>query len=99
MSNYSSKDPSEIIFYGLNFGQLLSEGETITAATVACEAALGVDAAAATMPSGAVGINGSVVRSLIGGGVHGVTYKVSFEVDTSSGQKLKDHGIFDVRKS
>jgi hypothetical protein len=98
MSNYSSKDPSEIIFYGLNFGLLLSEGETITAATVACIAVLGTDAAAASMPTGSVGINGSVVRSLIGGGVHGVTYKVTFSVDTSSGQKLKDFGTFDVRK-
>jgi len=98
MSNYSSKDPSEIIFYGLNFGELLSDGETITTATVACEAILGADAGASTMPSGTVGINGSVVRSLISGGVHGVTYKVSFVVNTSSGQKLKDFGTFDVRK-
>ena len=98
MANYSTKDPAEIIFYGLNFGEMLSEGETITSATVACTTLIGTDASASAMPTGSVGINGTVVRSLVTGGVHGVTYKVTFTINTSSGQKLKDFGTFDVRK-
>jgi hypothetical protein len=98
MLNYSSKDPVEVIFYGFNFANLLSTGETITSASVACQAVVGADASANTMPTGAVQINGTVVRSLIGGGVHGVTYKVSFTAVTSAGQTLKDSGVFDVRK-
>ena len=85
--NFTDKDPDETIRLGVDFANLLADGETISTATVSIRTAYGVDTGT-DMLSASETIDGSVIRQLITGGTSGMSYRISFGITTSTGQVL-----------
>lgn len=80
-----------------DFGLLLDTGEIISSIiSVTCEVYIGIDAdaddrqvgTAAIEPSPATGLTSGAVAQLFGTMIAGVTYRLSCNVLTSTGQKL-----------
>jgi formylmethanofuran dehydrogenase subunit C len=92
---YTAKDPDETVRLGMDFANLLADGETISSATVAIRTAAGVDASTA-MLSGSPSIDGSIVRHLVTAGTAGVTYRVSWKATTSTSQVLVEGAVLQV---
>jgi hypothetical protein len=85
-TTFSPKDPSETIYYGVDFNPLLDAGETVSSATASIRVLSGTDATPSAMLSGSVVINAGVVSQLIIGGVVGCVYQFSLSAVTSGGQ-------------
>ena len=96
MHDFAEKAPQEIIFYSVDFSGVLQDGETLIAASTTCGALVGVDEDSSSMPVGGTQIDGAAVGCLIGGGVRGVTYKVTFTAHTNIGQVITESGSFNV---
>lgn len=86
MQTYTPKDPTEAIFYGIDFSALLGTGENIAAANSDIRVVSGQDPGSNAMLLGNPVIGGSIVKQLIGGGVAEVVYLFSMSITTSTGQ-------------
>jgi hypothetical protein len=82
---FDPKHPSASDVFAVDFAADLAAGETLTGATFAIAAVVGIDAAASSMLSGAASVVGTQARQRIVGGVAGVTYDVRAVVTTSAG--------------
>lgn len=85
-TTFSPKDPSEAIFYGVDFAALLDTVETISSATISIRVTKGTDATPTAMLSGGAVIDGTAVRQKIIGGVVGAVYQLGFSILTNTGQ-------------
>ena len=97
ITTLSAKDPDETISVGAEFAELMADGETLTTATVAITVLRGTDPGAAAMLVGAASASGSVAAQLVGSGVAGVDYQITFTANTSMSQVLKLVGVLPVR--
>lgn len=98
MANFSPKDPSEGIFYGHDFTELLASGETISSAAASMRVLAGTDASASSMLSGSPVITGSVVKHKVIGGVAGNSYMFGIAATTSTGQVFIESGTIKVKE-
>lgn len=86
------KVPAEVIIRNLDFGDLLSSGETVSTVS-----------SSSVTPSGELSINstsvsGSQVQFTLSAGTAGKRYKVFAEVSTSSSQTLDGAFFVEVRE-
>jgi hypothetical protein len=79
-------DPGETILFSLDFGKLISAGDSIGSATWTCSVASGVDAAAASRRSGTTMVSGTVVSQLMTTMQPGVLYRLQAYATLASGQ-------------
>lgn len=97
-TTFSPKDPSEAIYYGIDFSALLGTGEMVSSATASIRVTAGVDASAAAMLSGSPTLSGGVVSQKLINGVAGCTYLFSISVVTSTGQTFVEAAPLTVRE-
>ena len=91
-TTFSPKDPTESIFYGIDFAALLGVGETISSATPSLRAITLADAGTAAMLSGAAVIVGSIVKQKIIAGQAGNVYRFGISILTNAGQTFVEAG-------
>ena len=96
MNYFEHKDPSEAIFYGIDFSNLLGTGETISSATASMRVTQGTDASASSMLSGAPSISAGIVKQKIVSGVAGAVYLLGLSIVTSAGQTFVESGALKV---
>ena len=95
-TTFSHKDPSEVIFYGIDFSALLNTAETISSATASMRVLQGTDATPSAMLSGSPSISGGIVKHKIIGGVVGAVYLFGLSVITNAGQTFVESGPIKV---
>jgi len=81
------RDPEEWVVVSVDFARLTPAGDTLDTPTVVPSVLRGTDATPGAVLSGSPQIVGTVVAQLMVGAVHGVDYKLRFQVQTSSGQR------------
>jgi len=79
-----------------DFISKLASGETISTATVTASVYTGVDAAPASLVSGAAAISGTQVSQTLTGGVAGVIYQLNCSITTSLTKTLVLQGFLAV---
>jgi hypothetical protein len=89
IGSFSTRHPSESYPLGLDFAALLSTGETVTSGTVTASVVEGTDASVATRFTGAVAIDGAIVKRRFTGGVAGVLYLVTAVAQTDAGNTFE----------
>lgn len=89
---FSNKDPRGILPLGIDYADLLDEGETIVSASAEIALLSGTDADPAAMLLGSAVVDGSVVGQWVQGGVAGCTYRLTFIADTSATKRLVEAG-------
>lgn len=95
-TTFPAKHVSANILLPFDFISVLSSGETLTSAEVTISVHSGVDAAAASMISGAASITGFIVSQLVIDGEIGVIYLLNCAVTTSLGNSLIIRGYLAV---
>lgn len=85
------KQPSENRLYTMDFYANMAVGETVTAVVSVTASPSGL-----TITDPAT-FSGTTASQRISGGASGVSYKVTFVVDTSSGNRLEGEGILQVK--
>lgn len=90
-----TKQPGEIEAYGVKYDEATDNGETLTAATAAVEDLSGVTP---TMTVSPCTIDVKEVRVLASSGMDGHDYKITLQVDTSTGRRMEDELIVKVRE-
>jgi hypothetical protein len=87
--NFDPANPTESEVYSLDFASELQSGETVTSVSaVELTVFQGVDDNPGSHLSGDSSVLGSVASQRIGGLVAGVTYTLSFTVNTSLGNLI-----------
>lgn len=89
IGSFGARHPAESFPLGFDFAALLGTGELITSATLTAAVIEGTDASAATRFTGAVLIEGSVVRRRFTGGVAGVLYVITAQAVTDDGNTFE----------
>jgi len=91
---FRSKRVAEVQIVAFDFGALLGESETLTAAALVATI---VSGSGAPTLQGTATIAGATVAQLVGGGVAGSLYQIDCTVSTSAGQRLVSSGQVTIR--
>jgi len=86
-----TQQPAERLSYTINYGEFLTDGDNIETAVVSA-----VDPAGLVVDT--VGVFDPRVRFWVSGGVAGVKYKVTIDVDTADGRELQDEIIVKIKE-
>jgi len=90
-----NKDPAEILALGFDFSAMCGS-LALSAPVVGISVASGTDPAASDMLSDAAVVVGAKVLHWVQGGVDGVTYHVTAQVDVADGSRYKLGGLLPV---
>ncbi len=96
MNKFSSKKPNEIQILGFDFGSQLESGEVIVWQDISCDAFEGDDSESKSMIVGSAWIEKGKVKTKIGQGIDGNTYKLRCTVQTSLGRTAILDGFIEV---
>ncbi len=95
-TTFSPKGPSEAIYYGIDFADLLADAETISSATTGIRALRAEHANVNAMLSGTAVISGSIVKQKVTGGNAGNEYRLGITIVTNAGQTFVESGDIEV---
>lgn len=93
---WDPKYPQEVIPLGVDFVDLLSATDSLTAASTGITVVSGEDADPGSMLVGTPEISGTTVQQWVQGGVSGCSYRLVFTVDSQVGKRLVESGRVDV---
>ncbi len=85
---YQSMTQGSSVVLATDFISKLQQGETISSATTTASVYTGVDPNASSLVQGAPSVSGTVVNTLVGGGVTGVIYEIKVVATTSLPQTI-----------
>ena len=86
-----TQQPAERLSYTIDYSDFLTDGDNVQAATVSA-----IDPVGLTVDT--VAVFDPRVRFWVSGGVAGVRYKVTIDVDTADGRELQDEIIFKIKE-
>lgn len=92
IQTFETKLADETITISFEFTNRLATGESITAGACVAEVFSGTDASPSSIISGAATLSGAIVSQVITGGLAGVVYLISCEVDTDDSNVLINQG-------
>lgn len=96
MKRFSPKAVNEIVDLSINFGPLLSPGESILTPVTTATVLSGTDIAPSGLIYGSATVQGTYAVQRVHNGVTGVTYQLDFAVDTSNGQHFVESAEIEV---
>ena len=94
--SFDNKKVNESVVLGMDFTNLLGDGETLDVPTTVLSVVLGTDAAVAAMLSGSPAVSSVYVLQRVINCVDEAIYKLRFTVTTSSGNTFIEDGYFEV---
>lgn len=81
-----NKQPAEKFYAGVDFGEVLEDGETINAGSSTVTALDGsTDVTSTLIESGSLSVSGGTLSARLQNGTAGTKYKVTFQAATSLG--------------
>lgn len=96
---YSPKDPTEVIIFGMDFAAILDAGETISTAawSKATETSVGTETTPLAFSGVADITDDPIVRQKVTGGTDGWAYRLICTITTSAGQTIVGSALLPIR--